>query len=107
MQKYPVRSSARAALNPESLAALCRTHFDRAEQDGTSVSSGWGALAALKVWPEGKDLAVEMTMNPKVEAPIAAETIRRYNEFLQAATGYSAKERASKLRKAAKNADGA
>jgi hypothetical protein len=108
VQKYPVRASARAGLSPEGLEALCRAHFERAERDGASVSSGWGALAALKVWPEGKELAVEVTMNPKVDPPIAAETIRRYNEFLQAATGYSSKERASRLRKsAAKGGDGA
>lgn len=108
MQKYPVRNTARASLTPQALEALCRSHFETAQRDGTSVTSAWGALAALKVWPEGKELAVEVTMNPKVEPPVAAETIRRYNEFLQAATGFTAKERASKMRKAAaKGADGA
>ncbi len=107
MQKYPVRTSARANLTPEALESLCRTHFERAERDGGSVASSWGALAALKVWPVGKELAVEVTMNPKVEPSVAAETIRRYNSFLEAVTGFSAKERASRLRKAAKGGAGA
>ncbi|MGI0068558.1 MAG: DUF5611 family protein [Thermoplasmata archaeon] len=40
-------------------------------------------------------------MDPKVDVEIAAETVRRYNLFLERATGYSAKERAKKLRKSA------
>lgn len=61
----------------------------------------YGALAGMKVWADGKELAVEVTMNPKVEEAVAQETIRRYNRFLEDVTGYSAKERASRLRKAA------
>jgi hypothetical protein len=101
VQKYPVRTSARTGLTPENLEALCRTHFDRAERNGSSIHSAWGALAALTVSSEGKELAVEVTMNPKVTPEVAAETVRRYNEFLQAATGFTAKERASRLRKSA------
>jgi hypothetical protein len=108
LQKYPVRATARANLEPAALAAHCKTHFERADPDGAAVTTSWGALAALKVWKDGKELAVEMTMNPKVEPAIASETIRRYNLFLQDVTGYSAKERASRLRKsAAKSPDGA
>ena len=108
MQKYPVRTSARAQLNVDALAHLCETHFERSDRDGAAVRTTWGALATLKVWPEGKELAVELTMNPQVDAATQAETIRRYNEFLHEATGYSAKERASRLRKSAtKSADGA
>jgi hypothetical protein len=101
VQRYPVRTTHRAQLRPEVLAQLCTTHFGRAERDGTAVSTSFGAIAALKVWGDGKDLAVEVTMNPKVDNTLAAETIQRYNLFLLGATGYSAKERASKLRKSA------
>jgi hypothetical protein len=40
-------------------------------------------------------------MNPKVPEDVQRDTISRYNRFLEAATGYSAKERARKLRKSA------
>jgi hypothetical protein len=107
VQKYPVRATARKDLTAEHLAELCRTHFEAAEIDGPAVRSSYGALAALRVWPEGKELALEVTMNPKVEDALQRETIRRYNLFLEAATGYTAKERASRLRKAAsKSAEG-
>ncbi len=40
-------------------------------------------------------------MNPKVPEEVARETIARYNRFLEEATGFSAKERAKRLRKSA------
>jgi hypothetical protein len=101
VQKYPVRASARAGLSGENLAALCRKHFGAAEPDGAAVLSQFGALERLKVWAEGRELGIEVKMNPKVENATAHETIRRYNDFLREATGYSAKERASRLRKSA------
>jgi hypothetical protein len=101
VQRYPVRATHRAKLRPEVLAELATTHFGRADRNGESVSATFGAIASLKVWAEGKELAVEVTMNPKVENAVAADTIQRYNQFLLDATGYTAKERASKLRKSA------
>ncbi|MCI4319248.1 MAG: DUF5611 family protein [Thermoplasmata archaeon] len=104
MQKYPVKSTVRKELTPERLEALCGTHFDTAARDGPKVSTTFGAIAALSVWSEGKELAVEVTMNPKVPEEVARDTIRRYNQFLAAATGFTSKERAKRLQKAAKAA---
>jgi hypothetical protein len=101
VQRYPVRASSRARLASGPLEALCREVFGGATVDGEKVHASFGALASLVVWPLGKELAVDVTMDPKVEAEVAAETVRRYNRFLQEATGYSAKERASRLRKSA------
>ena len=107
MQRYPVKASVRAQLSPEGLLAACREHFGEAEPDGEGAQARFGALARLTVRAAGKELAVEVAMNPAVAPEIQAETIRRYNRFLEAVTGYSAKERASRLRKAAKGAGGA
>ena len=101
MQKYPVRSSNRAQLQGDALERLCAEHFERAVRDGDAITTSFGAIETLRVWGEGKELAVDVRMNPKVDNAIAAETIGRYNRFLEAVTGYTAKERASKLRKAA------
>ena len=101
MQKYPVRTSHRRNLEPAALEAICRTHFDDVGRDGTSVTARWGAIERLVARAEGKELGVELTMNPKVEEPIARETIQRYNTFLAEATGFSSKERAKRLRKSA------
>jgi hypothetical protein len=101
VQKYPMRASARSQLDLERLQSLCRTHFDEARRDGDAVVSRYGAIEEIRTWPEGKELAVDMRMNAKVEESVARETIRRYNQFLEDATGFNAKERAKRLRKSA------
>jgi hypothetical protein len=104
VQKYPVKATARKELTSDRLAALCGTHFENVQRDGPKVSATYGAIAALSVWPDGKELAVDVSMNPKVAEDVARETIRRYNQFLEAATGFTSKERGKRLQKAAKAA---
>lgn len=100
MQKYPVRPSHRRNLEPAALAAITRSHFDDTAIDGPAVTARWGAIERLSARPDGRELAIDLTMNPKVPEGVAAETIARYNRFLEEATGYGAKERARRLRKA-------
>lgn len=101
MQLYPVRASHKAQLTVARLSELCQSCFGSADADGSAVTASWGALARLRVWPEKKGLAVDVTMDPKVDVTVAAETVRRYNRFLEEATGFSSKERAKRLRKSA------
>jgi len=101
VQKYPVRTSHRGQLNREAIAGLLREAFGAAEPEGTGASTRFGAIERLFVRPEGRELAVDISMNPKVSNDVAADTIARYNRFLEAATGYSSKERAKRLRKTA------
>jgi hypothetical protein len=106
VQKYPVRPSHRKNLEPNALAAIAREHFDGVATEGVSVTASWGAIGRLSARAEQRELAVELTMNPKVTETVAAETIARYNRFLEAATGFSSKERARRLRKSATAAAG-
>ena len=101
VQTYPVRASHRSNLRPEALRELAQTSFGEARVDGERVEASYGALVSLRAQAAAKDLGVEVTMNPKVSDELARETIRRYNEFLEAVTGYSAKERAKRARKSA------
>jgi hypothetical protein len=101
MQHYPVRATHRKNLDGASLETICRTHFDEVTREGPSVTSHWGAIVRLTVRSAGKELEVDLTMNPKVELAVAAETVQRYNAFLAEATGFTAKERAKRLRKSA------
>jgi len=100
VQKYPVRTSHRVRLTLPQLLETCRTIFGTAEVRDGDVVATFGALARLATRPDGKELRVDVTMDPKVPLDIAAETVRRYNHFLETATGYTAKERARRLRKA-------
>jgi len=108
VQKYPVRATHRKNLDGAALAAIARNHFEDVAPDGTGVVGHWGAIQRISARAENKELLVDLTMNPKVDVQVAAETIARYNRFLEEATGYSSKERAKRLRKAATaGADGA
>jgi hypothetical protein len=98
MQRYPVRASQRKLLTPEFLAGVAAEHFEGVGSDGPQTTAAFGAIERIAVWVDGRDLAVEVRMNPKVPEAVAADTIKRYNRFLEAATGYTAKERAKRLR---------
>jgi hypothetical protein len=101
VQTYPVRSSHRGNLSLPAIERIARQHFDSVAVDPTSVTASFGAIERLTVRPNGRQLQVEVLSNPKVGNDVAAATIARYNRFLEAATGYSAKERARRLRKSA------
>ena len=101
MQKYPVRASQRNNLNLPALEAILRTCFGDARIEGDSAVGSYGAISRIAVRPEGRELLVDPTMSPQVPEEVARETIRRYNQFLETATGFSSKERAKRLRKSA------
>lgn len=101
MQQYPVRTDHRRNLEKEAIATIARGHFDQVTVDGHDVRASFGALEQLTARAEGRQLAVEVRMNPKVPDAVARETIARYNAFLEAVTGYSSKERAKRMRKSA------
>ena len=101
MQVYPVRATHRRNLEGAAIEGLLRAHFEGVEPaDGTFVAH-WGAISRISARAQGKQLQVDVTMNPQVPEDVARETIARYNRFLEAATGYNSKERAKRLKKSA------
>ena len=101
MQNYPVRNTHRRNLTPSALEPIARNCFGTASIDGEAVSTEYGAISRLVARASGRELSLDLTMNPKVPEDVARETIRRYNQFLEAVTGYTSKERAKRLRKSA------
>ncbi len=101
MQSYPVRATHRRNLELAAIAGIARSHFDSAEVGPTDVIARYGAIEELRARPDGRALAIDLRMNPKVEEAVARETIARYNRFLEEITGYNSKERARRLRKSA------
>jgi hypothetical protein len=99
VQRYPVRASHRRNLTPERLQELLQEHFGHSDLEGTSATASFGAIVRLTARADGRELAVDVTMNPKVPDDVARETIARYNRFLEGVTGFSARERAKRLRK--------
>ena len=69
---------------------------------------GWhlvehGALKPLKAKMLSKsELEIVTVSDPDVTTEVASDSIRRYNRFLEAATGFNSKERKKRLNKKAK-----
>lgn len=99
MTNYPVRTTHRPGLTPAALRAKLAAEFGSAVEEGDGARAAFGALESIRVKPVGRDLGVEVVMNPKVPEEQARETIARYNRFLESATGFTAKERAKRMRK--------
>lgn len=99
MQTYPVRASHRKNLELTAIGEIARRHFDRVEVRPEAVEASFGAIEHLLARPDGRALAVDVRTNPHVEEAVARESIGRYNRFLEEITGFSAKERARRLRK--------
>ncbi len=76
--------------------------FGSVEQQDEKLVSNFGALKQIAAWPVRKSLAVETKMDPTVSDEVAQSTIRAYNAFLEKVTGYTAKERARRAQKKAK-----
>jgi hypothetical protein len=73
------------------------------DADGHLVVS-YGALRSIRVKALSKtELLVETESDPAVSPEVAADTIRRYNAFLESATGFNSKERSKRLQKKAKD----
>jgi hypothetical protein len=104
MVTYPVRNTHRGNLQLDRLREIAQEYLQEVQVDGDSVRAQFGAIESLRVRGSGRDLDVEVRMNPQVPEEVQRDTIGRYNRFLEAATGYTAKERAKRLQKAAKAA---
>ncbi len=101
VQNYPVRASHRPNLAAPALEAIARNSFGTARVEGEGVVAEYGAIQHLTARASGRELSVDLVMNPKVPEEVARETIRRYNQFLEDVTGFSSKERAKRMRKSA------
>jgi hypothetical protein len=102
MQTYDVRRGQEKNLQTPQLKDLAADVFGDAGEEQGKVIVSFGALAKLTVWLEGKSLCVETQMKTDVPNHVASDTIKRYNAFLERATGYTTKERAKKAQGKAK-----
>ncbi len=89
----------------DGLKNLMEDFFDTpvsVEDDGWHLVE-YGALKPLRVKMNSKnELEVITIADPDVANDVASESIRRYNKFLEAATGFNTKQRSKRLQKKAK-----
>lgn len=104
MNDYDIKKGHKQNVEGGKLEELVKSIFGNAgKADGGKITTEFGGLAPLTCWINEKGkLAVETKMNPAVADDMAAETIKRYNDFLFAATGFTTKERKQRAMKKAK-----
>jgi hypothetical protein len=68
-----------------------------------SFESNYGAMKTIRVKVLSPDkIAVETETDAKVAADVAADTMKKYSEFMARATGFNSKERAKRAQQSAK-----
>lgn len=102
MRAYELRRGWAKNVEGDKLRAVAVEVFGSVDvQDGKVVVS-FGAIERLVTWTDGKSLFVDLTMKAGVPDAVATDTITRNNRFLEAATGYNAKERSKRIQQKAK-----
>ncbi len=103
MQEFEIRRGHFKKLEGDRLKTLMQESFGNVTPVGDTLVSRFGAMDPITVQLKGKNLlAVEVVTKKDVEDKAILGTIRAKNTFLESATGYSAKERAKRLQKKAK-----
>lgn len=97
-RNYPIKRG--VSTDPKRIEGLLQECFGVApdDQDGR-LTIRFGSFARLTVWLDGKILVVESEPAPGTPKESIQDTIRRFNDFLLRATGFTTKERRSKMSK--------
>jgi hypothetical protein len=102
MRSYRIKRGHFRHIEGEKLTDLVRESFGNADRKDEKISTNFGAIEKLDVWTDGKSLFVDTSMNTAVDEETAVNTRKRFYEFLEKATGFTAKQRAKKAQKEAK-----
>lgn len=96
VRAYPLKRGVPS--DPQRVGALLQECFGTAPElrDG-KYHIRFGSFARLTCWMEGKELMAESEPAPPTSRETIQDTIRRFNDFLFKATGFTSKERAKKL----------
>jgi hypothetical protein len=104
MRDYELRRGHWKNIDGEKLLHLMQDIFGETKKaDAGFQVDNWGGLTKLYVEQLGKThIRVDTIMNPKVNNDDAQKTLRAYNDFMELATGYNAKERGKRAQAEAK-----
>lgn len=103
MQTLDIKRGHYKNLEGTGLEKIMSEIFGDVEREGEKYKANYGAMKPLIVWVKSKnELCVDIVTDTTAGDDIAIKTIKAKNEFLQKATGFSAKERSKRLQKKAK-----
>ena len=100
---YDIKKGNYGNLEGDGLRKMIEAAFGSAKNEGEVLVSAYGAMTRIEVRLISKTSMDISAVSDKSASPdLAADTIKRWNEFLEQATGFSSKERRNRLQKKAK-----
>lgn len=75
------------------------------KEDSGAISFSFGAFKSISVKIEGKKLSVITESDPSAPDQVILDTNKRFRNFLEKATGYTAKQRLQMAKKEVSKAD--
>ncbi|MFZ1128004.1 DUF5611 family protein [Methanoregula sp.] len=100
MQEYPIKRGLTKDLEPRIAAELRNCFGVEPEKNGHSYRIRFGALKRLEATcgAGGKTLRVNTESDTSASDDVIIDTNRRFRKFLDAATGFSTKERVKRAK---------
>lgn len=101
--EYEIKKGHYSEIEGEGLKNILNEVFGEVAHEGDLFVSSYGALTRIESKILDKtSLLVKTQTDPGVPGEVASETIRRFNFFLERATGFTSKQRRDRLQKKAK-----
>ncbi len=92
MRSYSIKKSVK--LDTEKLETILKTIFGSYRKEDDKYIVSYKALSKIEIVLKDNKLLIETESNNNKED--YEDTIKKYNQFLEQATGYTAKERSKK-----------
>jgi hypothetical protein len=101
MQEFPIKKTHTKTLQREMVIALSDTFGVSPQKKEERFEISYGALERLTVWScgEGKSLCVESVSRSDAPDAVILDTNRRFRDYLERVTGYTARERVKLAKK--------
>jgi hypothetical protein len=100
---YDVKKGHGKELEGDGLRKIAEEVFGSAQLEGGMVVAKYGAMTSMEAKVKDKTtITVNTATDTKASVEVAADTIKQYNVFLEKATGFTSKERRTRLQKKAK-----
>jgi hypothetical protein len=101
--EFDVKKGHGATMEGEGLRDLMKSMFGQVKEENGTLVSSFGATTRFEVKLVSKSLlSVVSTSDKNATTEAMMESNRKYNEFMERATGFNAKERSKRLQKKAK-----
>jgi hypothetical protein len=101
--EFDVKKGHGASMEGDGLKNLMKEMFGKVDEENGSYVASFGATTRFEVKLLNKNaISVISTSDKGASTEAMVESNRKYNEFMERATGFNAKERSKRLQKKAK-----